>query len=155
VAEQERKGPDKSAIGIEGVPFEMEVERGKIREFARATMSDNPDYIDAPNPVSPPTFLQTSAFWTPSGSSPFAKIKMDMRRLLHGGQEFVFPGPPPRAGTKLSAQTRVEDVYEKEGKRGGTMTFVVTVTDYRDETGAVVAQSRGTAIQTGRAPGEA
>lgn len=148
----DRAGPDKSAIGIEGVPFEMEVERGKIREFARATMSSNPGYLDDPRPVSTPTFLQTSAFWTPAGSSPFAQIKMDMRRLLHGGQEFVFHGPPPRAGTTLRAQTRVEDVYEKEGKRGGTMTFVISVTEFRDEAGTLVAESRGTAIQTGRAP---
>jgi hydroxyacyl-ACP dehydratase HTD2-like protein with hotdog domain len=75
-----------------------------------------------------------------------------MRRVLHGGQEFIFHGPPPRAGTKLTAQTRIEDIYEKEGKRGGTMTFVVGVTEFRDEQGNLVAESRGTTIETGRAP---
>ena len=44
----------------------------------------------------------------------------------------VFPGPPPAAGAELTAQTRVAEIYEKEGKRGGTMTFVVTVTEFRD-----------------------
>ncbi len=77
---------------------------------------------------------------------------MDLRRLLHGEQEYVFPKGPPRAGTRLTAQSRVEAVYEKEGKRGGTMTFVVTVTDFTDEAGDLVAQARSTAIETGRPP---
>ena len=33
---------------------------------------------------------------------------MDLRRLLHGGQEYTFHGPPPAAGTELTVQTRVE-----------------------------------------------
>ena len=66
---------------------------------------------------------------------------MDLRRVLHGGQEYMFHGPPPRAGQELTVQTRVAEIYEKEGKRGGTMTFVVTVTEFRDEDGN--ARGRG------------
>jgi hypothetical protein len=145
---------DKSAIGATDGPFEMVVERGKVREFARACMSQHPDYLDDPNPVIPPTFLTTVAFWSPPGQSVFSKVKMDLRRLLHGGQEYRFHGPPPRAGTKLTVQTRVEDIYEKEGKRGGTMTFVVTVTEFRDEQGTLVAEARSTAIETGKPASE-
>ena len=47
-------------------------------------------------------------------------------------------------------QTRVADIYEKEGKRGGTMTFVVTVTEFRDEAGILVAEAKSTAIETGK-----
>ena len=146
---------DRSAVGTKAEPFEMVVERGKIREFARATMSSNPDYLLEPEPVSPPTFLMTVSFWTPPGSSAFSKVKLDMRRVLDGGREFVFHGPPPKAGTKLTAQTRVDDIYEKEGKRGGTMKFVVTVQEFRDERGNLVVESRSTAIETGRPPTEA
>ena len=142
---------DKSAIGMTDEGFEMVVERGKIREFARATKSDNAAYLDDPDPVSPPTFLVTNAFWS-KGGGPFGRIGLDMRRVLDGGREFVFYGPPPEAGTKLSAKTRVDDIYEKEGKRGGTMTFVVTVQEFRDESGAVVAEMRSTVIETGQAP---
>jgi hypothetical protein len=145
---------DKSAIGATGEAFEMVVERGKIREFARAGKSDHPDYLDAPEPVSPPTFLATMSFWHPPGSSPMGKVKLDLRRILHGEQEFTFHGPPPKAGTKLRAQTRVADIYEREGKRGGTMTFVVTVTEFTDESGHVVAESKGTAIETGKPPAQ-
>lgn len=143
---------NKEAIGTTERAFEMNVERGKIREFARATKSQNPAYLDDPAPMCEPTFLMTSSFWTPPGPSVFNKIGLDLRRILHGGQEFVFHGPPPRAGTKLAVQSKVEDIYEKEGKRGGTMTFVVSVQEFRDEQGTLVAESRSTVIETGRAP---
>lgn len=141
---------DRSAIGATDDPFTMVVEYGKIREFARATKSASPEYLDVAEPVIPPTFLTTVSFWSPPGRSVFSKVKMDLRRLLHGGQEYTFHGPPPAAGTRLSVQTRVDDIYEKEGKRGGTMTFVITVTEFRDEDGTLVAEARSTAIETGK-----
>jgi hypothetical protein len=142
---------DKSAIGATDDPFTMVVEPGKVREFARATQSESPEYLDAAAPVIPPTFLTTVSFWSPKGQSVFSKVKMDLRRLLHGGQEYTFHGPPPTAGTTLTVQTRVEDIYEKEGKRGGTMTFVVTISEFRDPAGRLVAEARSTAIETGKA----
>jgi hypothetical protein len=145
---------DKSAVGAKGEPFEMVVERGKVREFARATKSQNPEYLDDPEPVSPPTFLVASAFWSPPGATRWGSLKLDMRRVLDGGREFVFHGPPPKAGTKLTSQARVDDIYEKEGKRGGTMTFVVTVQEFRDEAGNLIAEMRSTAIETGKPPTE-
>jgi len=142
---------DKSAVGATDEPFTMTIERGKIREFARATMSSHTDYLDDPVAPIPPTFLTNVSFWSPPGESVFSKVKMDLRRLLHGGQEYTFHGPPPVAGTELSVQTRVADIYEKEGKRGGTMTFVVTISEFRDPAGRLVAEARSTAIETGKA----
>jgi N-terminal half of MaoC dehydratase len=146
---------DESVIGKNQPGYEMEVERGKIREFARATMSRNPDYLDDPVAVIPPTFLISSGFWAPPDSpNPAASLNINLARLLHGGQEFVFYGPPPRAGAKLTTASRVDKVYEKEGRRGGTMRFAETVTEFRDEGGKLVAESRTTLIETGKAPTE-
>ena len=146
---------NKEMVDREGPPFEMAIERGKVREFARATGSSAPAYFDDPAPVIPPTFLTTSVFWQPPEAAQLVKdLEIDPRRLLHGEQEYVFVGVPPRAGSVLRARTVVEEIYEKEGKRGGTMTFVVTRTDFEDADGAVVAQSRSTAIETGRPPAE-
>jgi hypothetical protein len=55
----------------------------------------------------------------------------------------------------LTAESRIDRIFEKEGKRGGTMTFVEVVTEYRDDSGAVVAASRSTVIETSQAPKEA
>lgn len=143
---------NKNMVGREGPRFDMVVERGKIREFARATGSSAAAYLDDAEPVSPPTFLTTVAFWQPDAADDlYRQLDIDLRRLLHGEQEFLFLHEPPRAGTVLHAQTVVEETYEKEGRRGGVMTFVVLRTDFSDDDGAVVAQSRSTLIETGQA----
>jgi len=145
---------NKDAVGLEGPAFEMEVEKGKVREFARATQSRHPEYLEDPQPPIPPTFLTSVTFWQPPEANElFRKLDIDGRRLLHGEQEYVFFGATtPRAGAPLLARTHVEEIYEKEGKRGGTMTFVVTVTDFHSPEGDLVAQARSTAIETGKPP---
>jgi len=144
---------DTGLEGRSGAPFRVVVEEGKVREFARAVKSSNPAYVaDGPQPTSPPTFLASSSFWQGSENSPWGDTRLNWQRILHGEQEFVFPGPPPAAGTELTAQARIDRVFEKEGKRGGTMTFVELVTEYRDSSGAVVAEARSTIIETSQAP---
>ena len=144
---------NKNAVGRTGPRFDVVIERGKIREFARATASTSPGYLDEPDPVVPPTFLTTALFWQPPGEADlYRTLDIDPRRLLHGEQEFLFTGEPPRAGTVLHAQTTVEEIYDKEGRRGGVMTFAVLRSDFTDDDGVIVAQSRTTLIETGRAP---
>jgi N-terminal half of MaoC dehydratase len=145
---------DTSIEGNRGKPFRVVIEEGKVREFARAVKSSNPAYVgEGPQCTSPVTFLASSAFWQGPEHSPWGDAKLNWERILHGEQEFVFPGPPPGASTELTAEARIDRVYEKEGKRGGTMTFVEVVTEYRDGAGNVVAETRGTIIETSRAPG--
>jgi hypothetical protein len=146
---------DESAIGAVGEPFEIAIERGKIREFARATLSDNPAYMKEPRPVCPPTFLTTMFFWEEHvpGANPWHKVKLDPKRGMHAEQEYVFFGPPPRAGARLLARSRIENVFHKEGRRGGRLTFAVMVTEFRDEaTGALVAEARLTGVETAKPP---
>jgi hypothetical protein len=140
------------SVGIVSEPTTMPIERGKVREFARACLDDNPEYAEASDPPVPPTFLTVRNFWMSAATSPLARVGLDLHRLLHGGEEYVFHGPPPRAGEELTFRTRVDAVYEKEGRRGGTMTFVETVTEFRDAAGTLRAECRSTAIETGRPP---
>jgi acyl dehydratase len=128
------------------------VERGKIAEFARAVQNESDVYTQE-NPIAPPTFPQSMALWRtrarrPGG--PVGREGLDMRRVLHGEQEFEYVRPL-RAGDVLTAEAKVKDRFEKEGKRGGTMTFIVTETTFRDQNGEIVAYSRGTTIQTSKA----
>jgi hypothetical protein len=146
---------DERAVGAEGKPFEMDVERGKIREFARATLSSHPAYMKDEHPVCPPTFLTTTFFWEERepGSNPWHLVKLDPKRGMHAEQEYVFHGPPPRAGTRLACTSRIERVFHKEGKRGGKLTFAVMVTEFRDATtGALVAEARMTGVETEKPP---
>src|SRR5207253_83433 len=74
-------------------------------------------------------------------------LKLDYRRLLHGEQEFEYL-KPIRPGDVLTARGRTKDVFEKEGKRGGKMLFVITETEFTNQRGEVAAYSRSTLIQT-------
>jgi hypothetical protein len=145
---------DRSLEGRTGKPFRVVVEEGKIREFAQATKSTNPAYrpVDGVPTVSPVTFLASAAFWATPESSPWAGAERNLARILHGEQEYVFTGRPPGPGAVLTAKSRIDRVYEKQGGRGGTMTFAELVTEFRDESGALVVESRATVIETGKAP---
>jgi len=134
-----------SPVGTRGADYEMVVERGKIAEFAAAMQSRNPAYA-GPDAVVPPTFLISSALWAPDGAA--VEHGFDRRRLLHGEQEFIFHGPPPRAGQTLRVSEQIVDRYEKPGKKGGLMRFAVVITEYRGEDGALIAEARKTLIET-------
>jgi hypothetical protein len=135
--------------------LEWIVERGKIAEFARAVLNESPEH-SKPDAVAPPTFPQTLSFWRMRQPRPRGggggEVR-DMRRVLHGEQEFEYLRPL-RAGDVLTAESYVKDSYEKEGKRGGTMKFVVSETVFKDQKGEVVAYSRGTSIVTSKATTE-
>ena len=132
---------DRSALGATGTPFVLEVERGKLQEFARATYGTATD-------ASPPTFLTTAFHWQSGDSDPWDRVKMDPSRGLHAEQEFVFHGPPPKAGDRLIGTSRITEIYDKTRSSGGTLTFVVMVTEFRDEAGTLVAEAKLTGVET-------
>jgi acyl dehydratase len=148
---------DKSVIGKTGKPFRMPIEWSKVREFARAIRDPNPAYFDPERakkecggiPV-PPTFLQVAAFWQDADSMP--TVQFDLRRILHGEQEFELH-KPILVSDVLIGTARIADVYEREGGRGGKMTFMVTEIEYHNQKGEKVAVARSTLIETGQAVG--
>ena len=132
--------------------YEVPIERGKIREFARATKSRSEAYTGA-SPVVPPTFLTTARlFWEPRDQDPMSKVEFDIRRILHGEEEYLVHGPLPRAGDVLQVETRLLERWTREGKRGGTMHFFKIVNEFRDSSGSLVAEQRTTLVETARPP---
>jgi hypothetical protein len=89
----------------------MPVEWGKIREFALATGSERPEYLENPSAPIPPTFLATVILWAEPGaglSTPEAAaaleeigVASDIRNVLSVEQEYRFVGPLPCAGDLL------------------------------------------------------
>ena len=137
---------DRSLIGVWGPEGTMRIEVGKVREFAKAVKDDNAAFR-RDDAVAPPTFLMTIAHWLGDLGQTRSAVKLDYRRLLHGEQEFDYVRPI-RAGDVLTFRSRTKDVFEKQGKRGGKMTFVIGETEYRNQRGEVVAYTRNTAIET-------
>jgi hydroxyacyl-ACP dehydratase HTD2-like protein with hotdog domain len=143
----ESAGP---VIGERGEPFEVVIEAGKVREFVRATKAHTDAWFGA-HAVSPPTYLTADRFWASPENQVLEKGNLNWARILHGEEEFVFHGPPPAVGQRLTAQQTVENVYEKRGRRGGTMKFVIVLTEYRDDEGGLVVEARHTVIETSKA----
>jgi hypothetical protein len=128
--------------------YRMPIEVGKVREFARAVKSRNPAHWGE-EPVAPPTMLTSARLlWEPAAANEIAHLGFDMKRLLHGEEEYVFHGPLPRVGQVLEVESRVADTYDKPGRRGGTMRFAVVVTEFRDQDGKLVAEQRSVLIET-------
>lgn len=139
-------------------PFRFVVEEGKVREFARATGSRCADHLRAVDPVSPVTFLISSALWMAEGNTAWRGIERDPRNRLHGEQVFEFgPAGPPVAGTELVGLQSIGDRYAKSGRRGGAMTFTWVHTTFWPAgslgSGTPAAELRSLSIETSGPPG--
>jgi acyl dehydratase len=138
---------NKGVIGKESSPFVVTVERGKIKEFARALGDDNPLYLDdqvgQASPwgdiIAPPTFMTTFRDGADSGAF-LRELGTDISRVLHGEQEFELYRPI-RPGETFVCRSKVLDVYEKTG-RSGPMAFVARETSVTDQTNEIVALVR-------------
>jgi hypothetical protein len=138
----------KESLGATGTPFRVPLEQGKIREYATAIGSTHPEYLDDEAPVVPAHFLTTTFFWEGDTGNPWDRVEMSQQRGMHAEQEYVFHGEPPRAGTELTATSRIDAIYEKTSRSGSTLTFVEMVTEFRDPGGLLVAEAKMTAVET-------
>ncbi len=73
-----------------------------------------------------------------------------LARGLHGEQRFEYH-QPLRPGMRLQVSTRPGKKWEKQGKRGGSMQFSETITEYRDEAGDLVVTATSVGIVTSQA----
>lgn len=135
--------------------FEFPIEQGKIREFAEAIGDDNPIYRDPGYAqktkfrkiLAPPTLTVIKTFWGTIGT--YQEIAgFDNRFVLHGEEEFEY-FEPILAGDVLTCTGKIAEAYEKAGKRGGKMAFVVFESTFFNQKGEQVLISRSTIIQTG------
>lgn len=141
---------DRNALGAQGAPFELDVERGKIAEFARAVHASHPDHVRPVEAVAPATFLTTQFFWEQRvpGAETWALVQMSEERGMHAEQEYVFHGPPPRAGDRLIGRSRITEMTEKTSRSGDRLLFVKQVTEFRDATtGRLVAEAVLTGVE--------
>lgn len=138
---------------------DFHIEAGKVEEFARAIKEDNPAFRDDSAAAeqgfesipAPLTFTRVSTF--PRYRAVEGRgIDIGFREeyAIHGEQEYEYERPL-QVGDVLTGETTLVDVYQREGGRGGTMTFAVLETEYRDQADELVVTERATAIETGGA----
>ena len=139
--------------------FELPVERGKIKEFANAICDPNPVYRDYKyaqsqgfsDVIIPPTFPMTALFHAGSDNvvlEVMQKLGMDVARSVHGEIEYIYERPVC-AGETLRGEMSIGNIYEKPGKRGGTMTFVEHEIRLFDKSNKPVVVVRNTFIEKG------
>ena len=138
---------NKALIGKEYGPYTVTVERGRIKDFARAIGDANPFHLDDRvgaasewgDVIAPPTFLTTFRDENDTGSM-LKDLGVDIGRILHGEQEFEIHRPI-RPDETFLCRSRILDVYEKSGK-SGPMAFVVREMTATDRTNEIVATAR-------------
>ena len=140
---------NRAVVGREYPPFAVTLERGKIKEFARAIGDLNPFYLDDDvgrasewgDVIAPPTFAAT---FRGDGTALLADLGVDISRVLHGEQEFeIFRQLQP--GETYLCRSKVVDLYEKAG-RSGPMAFVVRETAVTDRSNEIVATLRAVTV---------
>ena len=143
---------NKALLGKEYPPYAVTVERGKIKEFARAIGNDDPLYLDDRvgaasawgDVIAPPTFSITFRHEAADTTAFLKELGTDISRILHGEQEFeIFR--PLQPGQTYLCRARIVDIYEKTG-RSGPMAFVVRETSIADGSNEIVATMRGVTV---------
>ena len=132
---------DRRFIGHELPRFEVEVEPGRLRFFAKATQQADPVFFGAghglPLPL-PPTFLFCLEMESPDPAAMRTVLGIDIAHVLHGEQHFAYHAPV-QAGDRLRFAPRIADIYDK---KGGALQFVVRETEVTNQHGVRVADLR-------------
>ncbi|HUD51640.1 MaoC family dehydratase N-terminal domain-containing protein [Parvibaculum sp.] len=137
---------DRKFIGYEFAPAIAEVEKGRLRFFAKATGNADPIYFDEEAaraagykslPV-PPTFFFCLEMERDNPMDFLELLGVDLGRVLHGEQSFVYHAPVC-AGDHVTFRSRISDIYDK---KGGALEFIVMETEGRNQDGLHVVDMR-------------
>ncbi len=111
------------AIGKTYAPATYAVGREKIAEYSHAIGAENPVHFDRDaaqaagyrDVVAPPMFcvVYSSRSVGPAVLDP--EVGINYATMVHGGQEFVW-GEAVCAGDEITTETKVVEIYEKDGK---------------------------------------
>jgi acyl dehydratase len=137
---------DKQYIGHTLPPFQVDVEPGRLRFFAKATGQNDPIYLDEeaaraaghPGLPVPPTFLFCLEMESPNPAAIRDLLGIDYRRILHGEQGFSYHSMA-HAGDTLTFEQRIDDIYDK---KNGALEFVVRKTRVSNQRAELVAELR-------------
>ncbi|MDR2156004.1 MAG: MaoC family dehydratase N-terminal domain-containing protein [Burkholderiaceae bacterium] len=131
----------------------FEVEKGRLRFFAKATGQTDPVYTDEaaahragyPSLPVPPTFFFCMGMESPHFHDFHNALRLNMQRILHGEQSFVYHRMA-FAGDRLTFEPEIADVYDK---RNGALEFAVKHTRVTNARGEHVADLREVLVQPG------
>ena len=145
---------DLSKVGTEYPPIVWEVERSKIREFAKAIGDFDPIYHDREAAVkagykdtpAPPTFLTVPMMWCGKMPDFINDLKINFMMVLHGEEEYeyyreIYPGDV------ITGTPKVTKMEEKTSKSGSKMDMITLEVLYTNQKGEKVAKTRSLLVE--------
>ncbi|HEY0940535.1 MAG TPA: MaoC family dehydratase N-terminal domain-containing protein [Steroidobacter sp.] len=137
-------------IGYRHLPHTVEVERGRLRFFAKAIGETGPEFVDVeaaramgyPDLVAPPTYAFSLELDQPRPFAFLEALGVRLERVLHGSQQFRWH-LPICAGDQITLESQVEDVYEK---KGGALQFIVIRTAATNQRGELAVEMTKTVV---------
>lgn len=141
---------DTQYIGHRFEPFSAEVEKGRLKFFAKAIGQADPVYSDEaaakraghPGLPVPPTFLFCLEMESPNPGALRELLEIPVPKILHGEQRFTYHAMA-FAGDTLHFEQRIADIY---AKKGGLLEFIVRETRVTNQHGTPVADLHGITV---------
>lgn len=136
---------DRANIGKKLASVTTEVEKGRLRFFAKAIGETNPVYTDLAaakdagyrSLLVPPTyFFCLQMLDDPDPTAWIRALGVNLQYILHGEQSFEYLAMA-FAGDTLTLESTISDIYDK---KGGALEFVVSLTTVTNQDGKLVAK---------------
>ena len=145
---------DKTMIGHAFPAFATEVEKGRLRFFAKAIGETNPIYTDEAAAreagyralPAPPTFTSVLDQESPDFLPVLDLLDIDIARILHGSQVFEYLAPI-FAGDTIRVEVRIADIFDK---KGGALDFVVMEHTYTNQDDVLTTKATSTLVVRNR-----
>ncbi len=142
---------DRSIIGRKLRTVSSEVEKGRLRFFAKSIGEKNPVYTDEAAaeaagyrslPVPPSYFFCLQMIDDPDPTGWVTDLGVNLQHILHAEQSFEYL-EMAYAGDKLTFESRIADVYDK---KGGALQFLVSETTCINQMNKVVVKMKCTTV---------
>ena len=141
---------DRSLIKKKYPPISFDIEKQRLRFFAKATGQTDPIYFDEqaarenghPSILAPPTFLTVVGHEQEKPYKYITDLGIDFGKILHAGQTYKYY-KPVYAGDVITMESQIVDLYEK---KNGALQFIEFQSTYANQDNIMVAESLATLV---------
>ena len=141
---------NRALIGKQYPPVVFNVEKQRLKFFAKATGQTDPLYFDEayavdqgnPSLLAPPTFLTTVAMEQEKPYQYLEDLNIKIERLLHARQMYSYHAPV-YAGDTITMDSKIENMYDK---KEGILQFVVIESQFTNQKQNKVVEALSTLV---------
>jgi acyl dehydratase len=135
---------DKKHIGRITPPMTFDVEKGRLKFFAKAIGETDPVFSDEEAAraagyktiPAPPTFMFCLEMESNSLWDNIAAMGVPVGKILHGSQSFQYHAPI-YAGDRITFETKVSSIHDK---KGGALEFITEDSTATNQDGVLVGE---------------